>query len=167
MTRISDFLIGIALIASVAGCTQTRTLGVPSEEVRFNDSSRPNQPPLALNDRVKVAPKTGETTVGTLIELTPDMLFLGEGHQFETENIRALHVSWGTQRLGTRGILYGGLIGAGIGLAAGLIFDAESSDIAAATVATGLAGMLGGYWAGRAITYETWKEVPSEEWRQK
>ncbi|MFV1979602.1 MAG: hypothetical protein ACC655_00470, partial [Rhodothermia bacterium] len=124
------------------------------------------QPALALNDRVKVNPTTGQLVVGTLVELTPELLYLGEGWQFQTDQIRTLHVSWGTRRLGTRGILYGGLIGVGIGAAAGLILGAEPQETASAALAIGLGGMLSGYWAGQFITYEKWKEVPPEEWRR-
>ena len=110
---------------------------------------------------------TGQPAVGTLIELTPEMLYLGEGFQFRTDQIRDLHVSWGTQRLGSRGIAYGGLIGVGIGIAAGLILDAGSQETAAAAVAIGLGGMLSGYWAGQFVIYENWKEVPPEVWRRR
>jgi hypothetical protein len=166
MRQISHFVIGITLVVSMTGCTQSHSVGVPGDQVRFNDPTMPDQPALALNDRVKVNPTTGQAALGTLIELTPDMLYLGEGWQFQTDQIRTLHVSWGTQRLGTRGMIYGGLIGVGIGIAAGLIFDAGSQETAAAAVAIGLGGMLSGYWAGQFVTYENWKEVPPEEWRR-
>jgi len=165
MSRISHFVILILLVASATGCAQSHSLGVPADQVRFNDPTMPDQPTLALNDRVKVNPGTGQAAVGTLIELTPDMLILAEGWQFQTDQIRNLHVSWGTQRLGAKGMLYGGLIGFGIGIAAGLIFDAGPEETASAAVAIGLGGMLSGYWAGQFVTYENWKEVPPEEWR--
>ena len=166
MRQISHVAIWILLVVGAAGCTQYHSVGVPADHVRFNDPTMPDQPALALNDRVKVNPVTGQTAVGTLIELTPDMLVLAEGWEFQTDQVRNLHVSWGTQRLGSRGMLYGGLIGIGTGIAAGLIFDAGSQETAAAAVATGLGGTLAGYWAGQIVTYENWKEVPPEEWRQ-
>ncbi len=166
MRLISLVVVGMVFIAGLTGCSQYHSVGVPADQVRFNDPMRPNQPALALNDRVKVNPTTGHVTVGTLIELTPDMLFLGEGAQFPTDQIKNLHVSWGTQRLGTRGMIYGGLIGVGIGLAAGLVFNAGSQETAAAALGIGLGGMLSGYWAGQIVIHEKWKKVPPEEWRR-
>ena len=166
MSRISHVVIGIVLIAGASGCAQYHSVCVPADQVRFNDPTKPDQPPLALNDRVKVNPTTGQATVGTLIELTSDRLYLGEGLQFNPDQVRDLHVSWGTKPLGMQGVLYGGLIGVGLGITAGLIFNAGPEETAAATLATGLGGMLAGYWAGRIVVNEKWVEVPPDVWRQ-
>ena len=132
--------------------------------------------PVVEGARVRVSATEfgGKWCTGTLVEWSTDTLTVNcwrtverswEEAQFPLSSISSLEVSRGRKSNVGKGALIGGLLGAGAGLASGIIVanvfeEEEASIILLSMVSYGFVGAGVGALIGLASKSDRWEEVP-------
>lgn len=109
--------------------------------------------------------------VGTVVERSADSLLIRLDRRkrllvVPIDRVDRAEVSRGRRSGATAGVIVGGVLGVGTGLALGIsfasdgFFDFGSGDVVKATALLGLAGATAGGLIGSAIRTERWEEMP-------